>query len=107
MVFRPLLHGGLGSSILHLPTNFCRSSSLGGQRIVYPTKAGSIPVRGARANDSNIQRLLVSMGGIETIAKSESSLLREIQARCRDLTVNQWLGEFDSHTRSQKFGLLV
>jgi hypothetical protein len=28
-------------------------------------------------------------------------LFREIQARCRDLTVNQWLGEFDSHTRSQ------
>ena len=28
-------------------------------------------------------------------------LFREIQARCRDLTVNQWLGEFDPHTRSQ------
>ena len=49
------------------------------------------------------QRLVVSMGGIETIAKSESSLLREIQARCRDLTVNQWLGEFDPHTRSKEF----
>ena len=29
------------------------------------------------------------------------NLFREIQARCRDLTVNQWLGEFDPHTRSQ------
>jgi len=40
------------------------------------------------------------MGGIETNAKT--SLLREIQARCRDLTVNQWLGEFDPHTRSKE-----
>ena len=30
----------------------------------------------------------------------QSILFREIQARCRDLTVNQWLGEFDPHTRS-------
>ena len=45
------------------------------------------------------------MGDIETIAKSESSLLREIQARCRDLTVNQWLGEFDSHMRSKEFSM--
>ena len=28
----------------------CRSSSLGGQRIVYPTKASSILVYGAKAN---------------------------------------------------------
>ena len=28
-------------------------------------------------------------------------LFREIRARCMDLTVNQWLGEFDPHTRSQ------
>lgn len=33
-----------------------------------------------------------------------SFIFREIQARCRDLTVNQWLGEFDSHTRSQIWG---
>jgi hypothetical protein len=33
--------------------------------------------------------LIVSMGGIETIAKKEISLLRRIQARCKDLTVNQ------------------
>ena len=48
------------------------------------------------------QRLVVYMGDIKTTAKSESSLLREIQARCRDLTVNQWLGEFDPHTRSKE-----
>ena len=40
------------------------------------------------------------MGAIETNA----NLFREIQARCRDLTVNQWLGEFDPHTRSQIWG---
>ncbi len=45
------------------------------------------------------------MGGIETIAKSESSLLRKIRARCMDLTVNQWLGEFDSHMRSKEFSM--
>ena len=28
-------------------------------------------------------------------------LFRKIRARCMDLTVNQWLGEFDPHTRSQ------
>ena len=28
-------------------------------------------------------------------------LFREIQARCRDLTVNQWLAEFDSRRRSK------
>ena len=28
-------------------------------------------------------------------------LFREIRARCMDLTVNQWLDEFDPHTRSQ------
>ena len=49
------------------------------------------------------QCLLVSMGGIETNAKT--SLLREIQARCRDLTVNQWLGEFDPHTRSKEVSM--
>ena len=36
-----------------------------------------------------------------TSPKVPPNLFREIQARCRDLTVNQWLGEFDSHTRSQ------
>ncbi len=46
------------------------------------------------------QCLLVSMGAIETIAKT--SLLRRIQARCRDLTVNQWLAEFDSRRRSKE-----
>ena len=45
------------------------------------------------------------MGGIETNAKSESSLLRKIRARCMDLTVNQWLGEFDSHMRSKEFSV--
>ena len=30
-----------------------------------------------------------------------TNLFREIQAWCKDLTVNQWLGEFDPHTRSQ------
>ena len=28
-------------------------------------------------------------------------LFRKIQAWCKDLTVNQWLGEFDPHIRSQ------
>ncbi len=46
------------------------------------------------------QCLLVSMGGIETNAKS--SLLRRIRARCMDLTVNQWLAGFDSQMRSKE-----
>ena len=29
------------------------------------------------------------------------NLFRKIRARCMDLTVNQWLGEFDPHMRSQ------
>jgi hypothetical protein len=87
-----------------IPT--CRRSSLGGQRIVYPTKEGSIPFGGARANRDLVgssmfsQCLLVSMGDIETNAKT--SLLRRIQARCRDLTVNQWLAEFDPRRRSKE-----
>ena len=31
-------------------------------------------------------------------------LFRETRARCMGLTVNQWLDEFDSHTRSQVAG---
>ena len=52
--------------------SLCRSSSLGGQRIVYPIKASSILVYGARANRDLVgssmfsQCLLVSMGDIET-----------------------------------------
>lgn len=30
-------------------SQICRSSSLGGQRIVYPTKVGSIPIYGAKS----------------------------------------------------------
>ena len=40
------------------------------------------------------------MGAIKTIAKT--SLLRKIRARCMDLTVNQWLVEFDSQVRSKE-----
>ena len=47
------------------------------------------------------QRLLVSMGDIETNSKKETSLLRRIQARCKDLTVNQWLDWFDPSVRSK------
>jgi hypothetical protein len=36
-----------------------------------------------------------------SIKKQGTKLFREIQAWCKDLTVNQWLGEFDTHTRSQ------
>ena len=45
--------------------HICRCSPLGGHWIVYPIKAGSIPVDGA------------------------NFLFREIQAWCKDLTVNQ------------------
>ena len=70
-------------------------------------QTGSIPVRCTRANvnhrsDVVDQCLLVSMGAIETNAKSESSLLRRIRARCMDLTVNQWLAGFDSQMRSKE-----
>ena len=35
------------------------------------------------------------------VLRSAPILFREIRAGCMDLTVNQWLGEFDPHTRSQ------
>ena len=43
--------------------NLCHGSSLGGQRIVYPTEAGSIPVRGARANSIAIYSTFDSFNG--------------------------------------------
>lgn len=54
---------------------------------------GSIPISGARANNNTVlvggvQRFVVSMGDIETMAKKKTSLLRRIQARCKDVTVN-------------------
>ena len=39
--------GVLNQSVTE-PTFYCRGSPLGGQRIVYPTQAGSIPVLGAK-----------------------------------------------------------
>ena len=46
-----------------------------------------------------MRRILVSRSGSSPLAAP--ILFREIRARCMDLTVNQWLGEFDPHTRSQ------
>ena len=60
----------------HDAPSLCHGSSLGGQRIVYPIKAGSIPVRGASqtAYAKYAQCLLVSMGVIETIANTKTTL---------------------------------
>ena len=41
---------------------------------------------------------MVAMRGTQLLT---NLLFRETRARCMSLTVNQWLGGFDSHTRSQ------
>ena len=47
-----------------------------------------------------VSRLSPCADGIETHTELQI-LFRETRARCMGLTVNQWLDEFDSHTRSQ------
>ena len=65
---------------------------------------GSIPVQDAKFNAVVVlwegTGLSIQLRRVR-FPSTAPILFREIQARCRDLTVNQWLGEFDSHTRSQ------
>ena len=79
--------------------HICRCSPLGGHWIVYPIKAGSIPVDGAKfivsSRSNSFDRLRQKQGsemqeyiiGVSPVGKR--NLFREIQAWCKDLTVNQ------------------
>ena len=42
-----------------------------------------------------------SVTGVTVEERPEPNLFRKTRARCMGLTVNQWLGGFDPHIRSQ------
>jgi len=48
-----------------------------------------------------------SVTGVTVEERPEPILFRETRARCMSLTVNQWLGGFDPHTRSHTRGSVI